>query len=207
MQAIKITFGVWDEGALLGARVLPRAAVLTPHRLECANAPVGLQMHQVKTRPLGAALGHRTDISPCGQDVIGVSARMIATLWFTLPFGAIAARLSEALNAAPVFTATSFVSVSGRGRWRNGFEGGWWSTRGLVGVPDNDRAFLVMNEVEHTRTRSPPPSYNSRWSQESTHLPDLHPQNDRPGKRGCTLRHLSCSSSRLSLQPLLARRR
>ena len=50
LQAVKITFGIWDNGALLSARVLPRAAVLTPHRLECVDVPVGLQMHQVKTR-------------------------------------------------------------------------------------------------------------------------------------------------------------
>jgi hypothetical protein len=73
---------------------------------------------------------------------------MIATLWIVLPKGAVVARLSEALNAAPVLTATGFVSTSGRGRWRDGFEGGWWSTQGLVNVPDNDRAFVIMNEVE-----------------------------------------------------------
>ena len=76
VQFCKITFGFWDEAALLAARVVPRAATLVPHRLEMPDAPVGLQTH---------------------QDVISTSGKMI-TFWIFFPYGPLVTRLSEALT-------------------------------------------------------------------------------------------------------------
>ena len=62
---MKITFGYWDEDALLATRVVPRAGVLLP------NASILLD-----------ANGERVAIGmQCHQDIISVSAKFIATMW------------------------------------------------------------------------------------------------------------------------------
>jgi hypothetical protein len=130
-QVIKITFGVWDDAALLAARIMPRAGALLPSATFHTDqrVAVGLQCH---------------------QDIISVSARFIATMWIYVPLGAVVTRISEALHVAPIFVSDGFVSDTAFARWDPNFRG-FQAERGAHYPQEDDRAVVVMNSGRRFR--------------------------------------------------------